>query len=245
MPPIRVFCETGTSMIAMRSTEPTRFYLARVLRLSAAVLGMGLLLSTSYAHAQSAIEDEDDTFEEKVIKNIMTGLGGTNMENTGIEYRERSPLVVPPKIELRAPVEDANANLANWPKDPDVARRKAAKAANAKRRPSPEEAARPLTPEELNVGRTGPQRRSAETNMPGDPGVTNQLSPSQLGFTGGLSSLFGGGSKTETATFTAEPTRDSLTMPPSGYQTPSSNFAYGTGPKESLNKEYNPSANKY
>ena len=30
----------------------------------------------------------------------------------------------------------------------------------------------------------------------------------------------------------------SLTQPPSGYQTPSPNFAYGTGPKESLNKEY-------
>ena len=32
---------------------------------------------------------------------------------------------------------------------------------------------------------------------------------------------------------------------PSGYQTPSPNFAYGTGPKESLNKEYNPAAGKY
>ena len=32
---------------------------------------------------------------------------------------------------------------------------------------------------------------------------------------------------------------------PPGYQTPSPNFAYGTGPKESLNKEYNPAAGKY
>jgi hypothetical protein len=30
-----------------------------------------------------------------------------------------------------------------------------------------------------------------------------------------------------------------------GYQTPSSSYAYGTGPKESLNKEYNPAAGKY
>ena len=30
----------------------------------------------------------------------MAGIGGTNMENRGIEYRERSPLVVPPKIDL-------------------------------------------------------------------------------------------------------------------------------------------------
>ena len=27
-------------------------------------------------------------------------------------------------------------------------------------------------------------------------------------------------------------------MPPPGYQTPSPSFAYGTGPKELLNKEY-------
>jgi len=79
------------------------------------------------------------------------------------------------------------------------------------------------------------------------PGTNNNnpiLSPSQLGFTGGFSSLFGG-NKAEVAPFKGEPTRESLTQPPSGYQTPSPNFAYGTGPKESLNKEYNPAAGKY
>src|SRR5438105_3294815 len=61
---------------------------------------------------------------------------------------------------------------------------------------------------------------------------------------GGFSGLFGG-NKTETAPFKGEPTRDSLTQPPPGYQTPSPNFAYGTGPKESLNKPYNPAAGQY
>ena len=70
------------------------------------------------------------------------------------------------------------------------------------------------------------------------------LSPAQLGYTGGFSGLFGG-NKTETAPFKGEPTRDSLTQPPPGYQTPSPNFAYGTGPKESLNKPYNPAAGQY
>ena len=85
-----------------------------------------------------------------------------------------------------------------------------------------------------------------ETDQPGDPGANAILSPSQLGYEGGLSGLFGG-SKTESAPFKGEPTRDTLTMPPPGYQTPSPNFAYGTGgPKESLvNKEYNPSQGKY
>jgi hypothetical protein len=53
------------------------------------------------------------------------------------------------------------------------------------------------------------------------------------------------GNTSESVPFKGEPTRDSLTQPPAGYQTPSPNFMYGTGPKESLNKEYNPAAGKY
>lgn len=134
--------------------------------------------------------------------------------------------------------------MPNWPKDPDLQRRKEEIAASRKRKPSPEEAARPLTPSELAAGRTAPTKRAS--NDPIQPGVNNNpiLSPSQLGFTGGFSSIFGG-SKTETAPFTGEPSREALTQPPSGYQTPSPNYAYGTGPKESLNKEYNPAAGKY
>jgi len=44
---------------------------------------------------------------------------GTTMDNRGIDYRERSPLVVPPKLDLPPPaaaVEDVK--VANWPKDP-------------------------------------------------------------------------------------------------------------------------------
>ena len=95
------------------------------------------------------------------------------------------------------------------------------------------------------MGKTAAPAR--KDNDPVQPGTSNNnpiLSPSQLGYSGGFSGLFGG-NKSETAPFKGEPTRDSLTQPPPGYQTPSSNFAYGTGPKESLNKEYNPAAGKY
>jgi hypothetical protein len=44
----------------------------------------------------------DKTFEEKIIEGIMRGIG-TNMENRGVEYRERSPLVVPPSSICRPP----------------------------------------------------------------------------------------------------------------------------------------------
>jgi len=216
----------------------------RALRLAAVVLGIGLVMSSNAARAE---DDEDDsTFEEKIIKQIMTGIGGTNMENTGIEYRERSPLVIPPKNELPPPASAAvEAPVPNWPKDPDVRKRKEAIAARKKDNKDPREASRVLTPSELAVGKTAPGRGSAGPDLPGNPGATAILSPSQLGYEGGLKGLFGG-SKTETAPFKGEPTRDTLTMPPPGYQTPSPGYAYGTGEKESLvRKEYNPSQGKY
>jgi hypothetical protein len=236
----------------MRETEASGWIvrissgaLSRALRLAVVALGVGLVMTAGAARAGD--DDEDDkTFEEKVIEGIMAGIGGTNMENRGIEYRERSPLVVPPKIDLPLP-ETASKEVkdANWPKDPDEARRKAAIAARKKAKPDPIEASRILTPSELNAARTAaPARTNNDPVQPGNSFNNPILSPSQLGYNGGFSGLFGG-NKTETAPFKGEPTRDSLTQPPPGYQTPSPNYAYGTGPKESLNKEYNPAAGKY
>jgi hypothetical protein len=219
--------------------------LRRALRLSAVALGIGLVMTAGAARAQD--DDEDSkTFEEKVIEGIMAGIGGTNMENRGIDYRERSPLVVPPRLDLPPPVAaSSEVKDPNWPKDPDEARRKAAIARRKKENKDPVEAARVLTPSELNAGRTAaPVRTNNDPVQPGDSINNPVLSPSQLGFDGKLSNVFGG-NKAEVAPFKGEPTRESLTQPPAGYQTPSPNFAYGTGPKESLNKEYNPAAGKY
>jgi len=232
--------KTGTSGWDWQISQRT---MLRTLRLGAVALSVGLVVSATAARAD---DDEDDgsTFEERIIRNIMTGIGGTNMDSRGIEYRERSPLVIPPRVELPPPAASANAMAPNWPKDPDIQRRKEAIAANKKRNRDPQEAARVLTPAEMEVGRTAAAPRNS--NEPIQPGVSNnpQLSPSQLGFTGSFSSLFGG-NKAESAPFTGEPARQALTQPPAGYQVPSPNFAYGTGPKESLNREYNPAAGKY
>jgi hypothetical protein len=236
----------------MRDTETSGWIvqnsheaLTRVLRLAVVALGVGLVMTAGAARAQEADED-DKTFEEKVIEGIMAGIGGTNMENRGIDYRERSPLVEPPKLDLPRP-ESAKGEIKdkNWPKDPDEARRKAAIAARKKENKDPREASRLLTPSELNAAKTAPESRTSNDPVqPGNSATNPILSPSALGYNGGFSGLFGG-NKGETAAFKGEPTRDSLTQPPVGYQTPSPNFAYGTGPKESMNKEYNPAAGKY
>lgn len=220
---------------SMTSRSPAR--LLHAARLAAVVLGVGMVLTSGVARAQEANEDDDRTFEEKMIGGLMRGIGATNMDNSGIDYRERSPLVVPPKIDLPPPeAATANAVAPNWPKDPDAQRRKEAKAAADKPRPSHYEQSRPLTPSELNAVRADPKKPGGDSAQPGNQSTNPMLSPSQLGFSGSLWNVFGG-SKTQTAPFTGEPTRETLTQPPSGYQTPSPDYAYGTGPKESLNNK--------
>ena len=237
----------------MRETEASgwkvRTSWRRVVRglwLSSVAFGIGLVMAAGPVRAADGDDEDDKTFEEKVIEGVMRGLGGTNMENRGIDYRERSPLVVPPKLDLPPPAADAaEVKAPNWPKDPDEQRRKAAIAARKKANKDPIEASRILTPSELAQAKGKKSSGGDSVDQPGgNPGTNAVLSPSQLGYTGGFSGLFGG-NKAETAPFKAEPTRESLTQPPPGYQTPSPNFAYGTGPKESLNKEYNPAAGKY
>ena len=206
-----------------------------VLKLAAVALGIGLVMASGPVRAADD-DDDDKTFEEKIIEGLMAGVGATNMENKGIEYRERSPLVVPPKLALPPPATTEVA-VPNWPKDPDIQRRKAAIEARKKDNKDPSQSARILTPSELNVGKTAAPSRASRD--PIQPGVTTSpmLSPSQLGYSGGLTGMFRGNTA-ETAPFTGEPTRESLTQPPTGYQTPSPNFAYGTGPRESLNKNF-------
>jgi len=198
-------------------------------RLTMIALGIGLVMAAGATRAQDD-DDEEKTFDEKFIEGIMTGLGATNMENRGIDYRERSPLVVPPKLDLPPPAQASQeVNAPNWPKDPDEARRKAA-AANRKKSINPLEASRTLSPSELNPPGTrgAPVRRKDEGGAPGEASNSMVLSPSQLGVKTSFSSIFGS-AKNESAPFTGEPARESLTQPPSGYQTPSPNYAYGTG----------------
>jgi len=207
------------------------------LTLASMALGIGLVMSTGAARAGDNNDDDDMTLEEKIIDNVMSGLGAKSMSHpgAGIDYRERSPLVVPPKLDLPPPVSSTEAKAApNWPKDPDEKRRKEAVAARKKEgpKPTPWEAAKPLTPSELNIGRTAARPR--ENNDPVEPGVASNpsLSPTQLGYTGGLFGMFKGNSS-ESKAFTTEPPRESLVEPPPGYQTPSPNYSYGTGPDNS------------
>lgn len=222
--------KTSGSMVR----DPRRGF-RQALTLSAVALGIGLVMSAGAARAGDDGDDDDMTFEEKLIDNLMSGIGAKSMEKPGIEYRERSPLVVPPKLDLPPPASAQAKNAPNWPKDPDERRRKEAIAARKKATKATEswQAGRTLSPAEMNVGRTAaPERTSNDPIQPGTNGNPS-LSPAQLGYSGGLWNMMKGSNSSEETKFTTEPPRQSLVEPPPGYQTPSPNYAYGAGPDKS------------
>jgi hypothetical protein len=201
--------------------------------LARATLGIGLaavlLCATLLCATTAARAGDDDDDGPSVLGRILQGFGLKDPHATydGIDYNERSPLVVPPTRDLPPP-QSANVNpTPDWPKDPDIARREKARTAEKKVKPHPDyltESQRPLRPDELNVnapkGNDAGDRDSTADSMMRDPRDT-----------GAKKSLFSGifSKKTEYATFTGEPTRETLTDPPPGYLTPSPDQPYGVG----------------
>jgi len=171
--------------------------------------------------------------ERRIWNGFVRGLGLRSGDEPVIEYRERSPLVVPPSRELPPPQPKAAAKNPAWPNDPDAARRK--QRADAKKTVGNvdlsrvyDQQGRPMSPQELNVPGGTP---SAASGPPPTGGDGRPMAPSELGYFGGLfsSGAWGfGGYRNEVGTFTAEPPRATLTAPPPGYQTPSPDHPYGT-----------------
>lgn len=200
--------------------------------LLACACGALLALSAAAASAQQA-QDDEDTFEQKIIKNILGGMG-VDVGRPGIDYRERSPLVIPPTRDLPPPqAGDVSARNPAWPREPDrrVVTRSKPNARATAEEPGTESV---LTPDELRRGTNPRARRVTDPSQTQgsieEANVGRQMSPSQLG----SSSIFNwnalmGTHLNEQATFTGEPTRGSLTQPPPGYQTPSAAAPYGVG----------------
>ena len=95
----------------------------------AGMLGLVVLtgFSAGAARAQSSDPDSIWNLDKKIMDNVMHGLGLKNGSEEEIEYRERSPLVVPPSRDLPPPQSAIRARDPDWPVDPDVARRQNAK----------------------------------------------------------------------------------------------------------------------
>src|SRR5258708_10543176 len=130
-------------------------------------------------------DDDDDLPDTKFLKGLLRGIGLRNGQEAGIEYKERPPLVVPPNRDLPPPVAAGSLTVNNpaWPADPDEKKRAAARKAKAERKPyDAYKAGDPLKPTQLAAGRT-----DHPAVKPSDgPDHSPEMTPSQLGYTGGL-----------------------------------------------------------
>ena len=216
----------------MNSMRPTRLTMKFA---ASAALGLALSAAMLAAPAPARAGDDDVPFETKVIRGLLEGLG-LKRDGEAINYQERAPLVIPPSRDLPPP-EKSDAVVANnpaWPKDPDVARRKEEDRMERARRSvgageQIEHDQSVLRPNELTPGgnpRTPPSGRRISGNLGVDG---TRMSPSELGYKGGLWNNFFGGNDDEAVRFTGEPKRATLTDPPPGYQTPSPDQPYGAG----------------
>jgi len=209
-------------VIDMRSA---RFSLRASLMACSVLLALGSAVS-----AQQADEDED-TFEQKIIKNILGGMG-VDVGRAGIDYRERSPLVIPPSLDLPPP-QAAGFAAGNpaWPREPEK-RKTATKRTNVRASGDDPGTTSVLNPDELNRGiapRRGAASNPLESNAMSDDASGRPMTPGQLK-TGSIFTWDNVmGRNRDTATFTGEPARSSLTMPPPGYQTPASSQPYQAG----------------
>jgi len=202
------------------------------MRAAPALLAITLAFTTC-GTAVASEDEEDVPLDTQFLRGFMNVLG-LQRDGTGIEYRERAPLVVPPSRDLPAPQnEGVTARNPAWPKDPDLVRRKQATASEKAKLSAdrPSEEARPLRPDELEV------RGGSVTERPSKPTKSAEesmrpMSPDQLGQTKTIfDTIFSTFSpRKEAVPFEREPPRTSMTAPPPGYQTPSSEQPYGIDP---------------
>ena len=150
------------------------------------VFGAAAVLGSAPARAA----DDEPSFDQKIMRGIMDGLGLKRDGEANINYQERAPLVIPPGRDLVPPEQsDAAANNPAWPKDPDVERRKR-EAAMEKNRNISDEREReqnPLRPDQLTPGARGKKqkRQQARTDdgyQAPASGFGSQLPPSELGY---------------------------------------------------------------
>ncbi len=146
------------------------------------------------------------------MRDALSGIGLLEKRQDAIDYHERPPLVMPPKLDGKAlPPPRAQSTSAAWPKDPEIAERERAaaerrvpKGNQAQGRYNHTTATRPV--EEIRGGRRAGASLTTEAQR--KPRDDSLLSPLEL--------LQGKIANAEPSD--VEPTRDTLAQPPNGYR---------------------------
>lgn len=180
--------------------------------------------------AQTPAQQEEDDVEDhilnadkRLLNAILSPLGLGSDNGPAINYRERSPLVVPQGRDL--PVPGKAVKTGDWPVEPEVKEKRAAAAArksgkDQESRINTRHDEKPIsgTSEMWKTGNTGTW--GPEPGKREEPGFFSMLMEGKLK-----------GSWTETGKFEGEPPRTSLIDPPAGYLTPSPAAPYGVTPR--------------
>ena len=195
--------------------------------LSGAVAGACCLSACSAARAGDDDVSSKQSFTDKFMNTL--GLKNPFDPQYGINYSERSPLVVPPTRRFAAAAVPPNGPpVPNWPVDPEI---KARAAAKQDEKVSPK-------PDYVNGFLSAPTASRA-SSMPALSRSRHQRSdfcrPTAATKKAGILN-FDWLKQEDYGTFTGEPPRVSLTDPPPGYQTPSTNQPYGIVPEKKIYK---------
>jgi hypothetical protein len=150
------------------------------------------------------------------MRDALSGIGLLEKRQDPIDYHERPPLVMPPKLDGKAlPQPRARSTSTAWPKDPEIVERE--RAAAERRRPVGNQARgryddnnATLSVDEIRGGRRAGANVTTEAERkPGDNNRDDSLlSPFDL--------LKGKSANAEPSD--VEPNRDVLTDPPTGYR---------------------------
>lgn len=87
-----------------------------------ALFGATMIMGAGVFHGSAMAAD--DGYQD-VVSSVLTAVGVLKADTSPeIDYRERAPLVLPPKMSLEKPVQAGANRSAAWPQDPDVAKRR-------------------------------------------------------------------------------------------------------------------------
>jgi len=200
----------------------------------ATLLGAAVIAgcSAGAARADDDTDGEEPTLlDTQILQYVLKGLGWRRGDQEkGIEYRERSPLVLPNSKDLPPPEKSqpASSKVAGWPDDPDVKRAKKKKDDERKRKSYTEGVDdRPLLPSQVAKGADKIDPPQTILGSKNEEEATRPSSVWELGSKNIFSKVWG--NNDDYTTFTGEPRRESLIEPPSGYRTPSPNQPFGVG----------------
>lgn len=188
------------------------------------LLGAAALALVLSAAPRPALALDDDG-KENIFSSVIGLVMPSEKEDPTIEYRERAPLVVPKNREALPPPQPKAAQRAKaWPKDQEIARREAARAAAA--RPRVDEVWNPVSRTELDRNRSA---RGQVQGPGGDPSCDDPLGRpcNQEAFWSTLKNTKSSGSDDKVEMVPGkEASRQFLTDPPTGYRKPTTAQKY-------------------